>query len=337
MTWRPAARSLLALAAWMMAPSSANADELLHHRLAFEGDRSLPLCDQALKFKALLVERVPFTVFDPPTPRTLVVRVRRAPNGDKTADVSVKDEAGQVLATDTHVYEPTTECFEVLYWTAIDAAKLMRATGTVAAPEEPPAPPAPPEPPPSPAPPPSPPPKPAREPERSAPVPSVAPRRYFLGGGASVAYNLAPEIVVGPRLLFGIERGAFVGEVDARWLPLLETRPAGDTALEVHTMSASIAGCLKRDWLLGCGILMGGAARIHILHRENYELVYGGFFGVGIRGAVEAPLTTSITVRIDAEGVWTPRPISVDAGWYGFPELLPLHVSGGASIVYAIK
>ncbi|TKD02721.1 hypothetical protein E8A74_27870 [Polyangium fumosum] len=150
-------------------------------------------------------------------------------------------------------------------------------------------------------------------------------------------YNLAPEIVVGPRLLFGIERGAFVGEVDARWLPLLETRTAGYTVLDVHTMSLSVAGCLKRDWLLGCGILMGGAARVQVWHREDYVPVYSGFFGVGVRGAVEAPLTTSITVRIDAEGVWTPRPIRLDPSWYGTPALLPLHVSGGASLVYAIK
>jgi hypothetical protein len=174
-------------------------------------------------------------------------------------------------------------------------------------------------------------------PERVAPVTSIAPRRYFLGGGASVAYNLAPEIVVGPRLLFGIERGAFVGEVDARWLPLLETRPGGYTVLDVHTMSLSVAGCLKRDWLFGCGILMGGAARARVLDRGSYEPVYSGFFGVGIRGAVEAPLTTWITVRIDAEGVWIPSPLSIDTNWYGTPALLPLHVSGGASIVYAIK
>ncbi|MDI3289710.1 hypothetical protein [Polyangium sp. 15x6] len=294
-----------------IAASPARADELLHHRLVFEGDRSLPRCDEALTFKALLVERVPFTVFDSPTSRTLVVQVRRAPNGDKTTDLTVKDEAGQVLATDHHVYELTTECFEVLYWTAIDAAKLMRATGTVATPEEPPPPPCPPSAPP----PPSPPPKPAREPERPAPVPSVVPRRYFLGGGASVVYNLAPEIVVGPRLLFGIERGAFVGEVDARWLPLLETRPVGATAFDVQTMSVSVAGCLKRHWLLGCGILMGGAARVQVWNREDYEPAYSGFFGVGIRGAVEAPLTS----------------------WYGIFPSLPLHMSGGGSLVFSIE
>jgi hypothetical protein len=82
---------------------------------------------------------------------------------------------------------------------------------------------------------------------------------------------------------------------------------------------------------------MGGAARARVLDRGNYEPVYSGLFGVGVRGAVEAPLTTSITVRIDAEGVWTPRPIRIDATWYGLPVLLPLHVSGGASIVYAIQ
>lgn len=168
-------------------------------------------------------------------------------------------------------------------------------------------------------------------------MPSIVPRRYFLGGGASVVYNLAPEIVVGPRLLFGIERGAFVGEVDARWLPLLETRPVGATAFDVQTMSVSVAGCLKRRWLLGCGILIGGAARVQVWNREDYEPAYGGFFGVGIRGAVEAPLTRWMTIRIDAEGVWTPHPIRIDTSWYGIPELLPLHMSGGASFVFSIE
>jgi len=335
----------LALIVSSFAPATARADELLHHRFEFEGDRALPECNKALKFKALLVERVPITTFDPPTPRVLVVRVRRASNGGRAVDLLVKNESGEVLGTDHHDYGADVECFEVLYWTAIDAKKLMHSAGTPSAVTEKAPSPAPSESPkpPSPAPPAPPPaePKPCPVcPAIPTPKPTPAPeksRRYFLGGGAVAAYNLAPEIAIGPRILFGIERGAFVGEVDARWLPLLKTLPADLTAAETHTWAISGAACFQRKPFLACGVLTGGATWATALNTTFPNSTLDTFFGVGARGAVEAPLTPSMGLRFDLDGVWTPRPMQFDGYWFALRGAVPFYVSGGASFVLAIE
>ncbi|MDI1484663.1 hypothetical protein [Polyangium sp. y55x31] len=312
--------------------SSFAADEVPRHRVDLTADRSLPGCSNPFDFSAILTNWLPVSTLDPTATRTLVVRIRRLPDGAKLVDTTIKDEAGAVAHSEHHDYPPTDDCFKVLYWTAFDAAKRIRELAPPQE-EEPAAPPPPPEPVPAPA-----PSRPAPCPTCPACPPPAAPPlmpRRFLALGVTVSRGAAPEWVPGLRLAGGLQLAPFTLELDARWMPLWNVRRAGFTDVEIHTFALTGAGCFKRAPLLGCLFVTGGAVGTAAPSRDYLKTVVSGFVGVGARSAVEFPLSARIAARIDLE-VALPL-IGAHPDFVGRPspweKLVPV-ASGAVSLLY---
>ncbi|MDI1450804.1 hypothetical protein QHF85_42585 [Polyangium sp. 6x1] len=304
---------------------------MLHHRLDFEADRSLPAaCNQPGDFRTALTSWVRPSVLDPAAARVLEVRVKRLPDGGKSAKVTIKSSTGEALGEAGHDYSPTTECFKILFWSAFDAATLM---GAFVPPEPPPpAPPAAvPEPKPCPV---CETPKPP--PPAPSPSPVAVPRRYFVGLGPAATYNLAPEAAIGPQFLVGRRWGAFVAELYLRWMPLWRTRPVGLTEVQVHVTSATAAGCLRRGPVMACGLLATGAIQATALNATHADSGLSGFLGAGLRGAVAAPIFGPLSLRLDLEGVWNILPPTIVARRPEFWRPFPVSLGVGSSIVWAL-
>ncbi|MDC3960698.1 hypothetical protein [Polyangium jinanense] len=314
--------------------SSFAADEVPRHRVELTADRSLPGCSNPFDFSAILTNWLPVSTLDPTATRSLVVRIRRLPDGGKSVDTTITDEAGAVAHSEHHDYPPTDDCFKVLYWTAFDAAKRIRELAPPQ--EEEPAAPLPPEPaPPEPA-----PPKPAPAPPCPAcppppKPPATPPMRGFVALGATISRGAAPEWGPGLRLAGGLQLASFTLELDGQWMPLLNTRRAGLTDVDIHTFGLTGAGCFKRAPLLGCLLVTGGIVGTVVSSRDYAWRGAGGFFGAGARTAVEFPLSSHLMARVDVE-VALPL-IGARLDFFGpspWEHLIPV-ATGGGSLLYA--
>ncbi|MDC3956696.1 hypothetical protein [Polyangium jinanense] len=291
-------------------------------------DRALPLCDRPLVFMAILTNWVSVSTFDPPAARTLTVRIRRAPDAAKLADVTIVDEAGDVAEEVHRSYEPATECFEVLYATAFEAAKLLGAFE----PPEPPPPPQPPAPPCPPAPP-QPQPRPSPPP---LPRPPPLPKRFFLGAGVGAFLNVAPEPFLAPRVSAGwnVAPRWVVGLDVAAW-PWMTANPQdGPTSVDVETYLGTVAGCYRFGRFMTCGLLAGG-----VLLGSGTNRLYGNpyaspLLGLGGRVAAEIPVWERVTWRsdVDALGFVLARQLTVNG--VRFSDPFPLAMSVTTSLAF---
>ncbi|MDI1442395.1 hypothetical protein [Polyangium sp. 6x1] len=317
--------------AWSSAALAA--DELPHHRVELTTERTLPGCSDAFEFKALLTNWVPVSTIDPTAARALVVRIRRLPDGGKSVDMTISDENGVAVSTDHRDYSPQTDCFKVLYWTAFDAATRIRAAAPKEEEQAPTPPPA--EPPPSPKP--APCPKcPACPPSSKLPTAAPAPKkRGFVALGGFVSSGLMPDWAPGLRVAGGVQLPQLSLELDARWMPLWNTLPAGSTEVEAHTFTVTGAGCLKRAPFVGCLLLMGGAVGAAALNRWYVGHGVQGFFGVGARSAVELPFAEHFAVRLDVEVAIPLFGTGLDTIEPSLWETLRPFTTGGGSLMYA--
>ncbi|MDI1476427.1 hypothetical protein [Polyangium sp. y55x31] len=312
--------------------SSFAADEVPRHRVELTADRSLPGCSNPFDFSAILTNWLPVSTLDPTATRALVVRIRRLPDGGRSVDTTITDEAGAAVHTEHHDYPPTDDCFKVLYWTAFDAAKRIRELAppheeevAVAPPPSEPAPaPVPAKPAPCPA---CPPP--------SKPPAAPTPMRRFVGLGATISRGAAPEWGPGLRLAGGVQLAAFTLELDARWMPLLNTRRAGLSDVDIHTFALTGAGCFKRAPLLGCLLVTGGTVGTVVSSRDYAWRGAGGFFGAGARTAVEFPLSSHLMARVDVEVALSFIGARLDFFGPSPWELLIPVATGGGSLLYA--
>lgn len=314
--------------------SALAADELPHHRVELTTDRTLPGCSEAFEFTAILANWVPVSMIDPTAARALVVRIRRLPDGGKSVDTTITDENGVAVSTDHRDYSPRTDCFRVLYWTAFDAAARIRA----AAPKkEEPAPAPPVEPPPSPKTAPCPSPKcPTCPPSSKLPTAAPAPKmRGFVALGGVVSSGLMPDWAPGLRVAGGVHFPQLSLELDARWMPLWNTRPAGSTEVEAHTFTMTGAGCLKRAPFVGCLFVMGGAVGATALNRWYVGHGVQGLFGVGARSGVELPFAEHFAVRLDVEVAIPLFGTGLDTIEPSLWEALRPFTTGSGSLMYA--
>lgn len=211
-----------------------DAPTLAPTRLEFDATSAPKNCNDDVTFGQLLTKWAPALVVTPDADRRLVVRIRRAPAGEKLVDVTLTDAAGTTVAEHRKRFAATAECHKVLYDTAFKAAKLLGAHEEP--PPQEPCPAAPPPPEPSP---PSPPVEPAPCPACFAvplpplrrrndtplqwlPPPSPM-RRTFVAGGIFIGMGNGPVPFVGPLVSLGFAPSARVPElrleIDGAWAP----------------------------------------------------------------------------------------------------------------------
>ncbi|MDI3288078.1 hypothetical protein [Polyangium sp. 15x6] len=267
------------------------------------------------------------STFDPPATRTLTVRIQRAPDAAKLVDVRIVDEAGDVAAEVHRSYEPATECFEVLYATAFDAAKLLGAFE----PPEPPPPPLCPQPQPQPQPCPPPPPQPPPQ-----PPPPPLPKRFFLGAGVGAFLNVAPEPFFAPRVSAGWNVAPrWTVELDVVAWPWMTANPQdGPTSVDVETYLGTAAGCYRFGRFMTCGLLAGGVLLGRGTNRAFGRPYTSPMFGIGPRVGFEVPIWDRLLWRSDLDGlvfVFPQRLAEKDAPTW---EPLPLALSASTSLAF---
>ncbi|MBK9265389.1 MAG: hypothetical protein IPM54_37090 [Polyangiaceae bacterium] len=96
-------------------------------RLEFDASQAPKLCNDRATFRTLLDNWVAVNVWSPDADRRLVVRIRRAPTGEKLGEVALVDAAGATIAEHHERYGAREECYKVLYESASAAAKLLGA------------------------------------------------------------------------------------------------------------------------------------------------------------------------------------------------------------------
>lgn len=305
-------------------PNEANADviDAPPHRVEFTVSPGLPKCNDYDAFYGILVNWVRIRSIDPTANRKLVVAIKRQPDGMKRVDLAVLDPEGGEVAAESHGYSATEECFKVLYWTAFDAAKLLRMT--IPPPVEEPPPPI------------------GRlleEAEKGEPVrenrpdppknwpglnPDGEPTRRpcetkeeairpprFVVLGAGLTGGLTRTIMPGLRLGVGRVVGPVLFEVDAHVLPPLVS--ADWSVGANHSISAraqayfgSFAVCAHRTPLIACGVMSGGVSWYSydkpMPDSERFAKDRpGGFFYMGVRTGFEIPLRSKYSLRFDVD------------------------------------
>jgi hypothetical protein len=309
-------------------PNAANAQvvDAPPHRLDFTVASGLPKCSNYDEFYGILVNWVSVGSIDPTAKRRLVVDIKRLGDGKKRVQLDVLDPQGGEVATESHTYSSTEECFKILYWTGFDAAKLLRLT--VVPPDE--------EPPMSvdklveesekpdqiqgkrSAPIPTTPiydaefysdPKPAREQCDAREAPRSPSKHVLFGAGATV--GLTWRVMPGLRVGVGRPVGPFVLEVDARaYLPLDSAeKDMGDgqrVSARAHAYVASGALCVPGGRLLGCFVASGGFRGYIFDEPYRYDERFskdtmGGLFDVGLRVGAQFGVSRKFALRVDLE------------------------------------
>lgn len=345
------ALTLLAL----LAPRAALAQGIPHHRLDFEADRGLPYCNDLGGFLAIITTLVPLTTFEAPAERKLIVRIRRAPDGAKVAEVTLSDVQGTPTAQVIKTYAPTSECFKVLFATGQLAAKMLSsletpspsstpentpnkapdkdkplrrrstAFGTMVPPQE----------------------DPWREINkdpwgREAVVPKKdEPRRGFIGLGTTVGYGLTPKWAVGPRIFGGFVPTShfprFSIELDATWLPLWNTKPAGWTALQMHAVPFDVAGCYTPRFLRVCGFFASGIVRSVPISIQNSRQSVQVVLGAGVRVGLEPKITQQLSLRLDADAAWNFVQGDADGKYWALWRPYAFNVSFTGAVVWSFR
>lgn len=325
-------------------PGVANAQvvDAPPHRVEFTVSPGLPKCSNYDEFYAILVNFVRVQSIDPTAKRKLVVNIELLSDGRKREHLSVLDADGVQVATEAHRYPSTEECFKVLYWTAFDAAKLLKLT-VVPPVEEPPmsvdklvgesekpdqsqgkrnasAP--------------NTPiydaefysdPKPAREQcdAREEPRPS---KQVSFGVGATI--GLSRMVMPGLRVGVGRSVGPALVEVDVRAFPPLISaewdRGAGQRVTgRGHAYVATAGLCVPGERLLGC-IVAAGGVQGYVYDKPNLMderfsreeaqglfsagLRMGAQFGVSHKFALRLDLETMLPIYQDKRFIWENRP-----------------------------
>ncbi|MDI1480414.1 hypothetical protein [Polyangium sp. y55x31] len=282
-----------------------------HYRVELSAANAPPACNdpEGLREELEMALSRSLRLLEPPASRVVEFRVERAPGRPYVVDILFKDLDGHVLEALQRKYPGSMECFKVLHGAAIVAAIQMENRENL--PDERPAPPPPPPPPPPAAPPPACPTAPTDRPRPEPP--NSAPTRIFAGLGPSFSYGTLPAASLGPQLVLGVQRDRYVLELDARWSPLWEARPLGPTAVEVHAISATVAGCYRRAPFMGCVFLAGGALSAAALNRAYPEVNTTWFLGAGLRGTFERTITGPLSLRADFDVMMTLVPAGLDA------------------------
>jgi hypothetical protein len=312
------------------------------HRIEFTVSPGLPKCSNYDEFYGLLVNWVRVQSIDPTAKRKLIVNIERLPDGRKRESLTVLDADGVELASEAHRYPATEECFKVLYWTAFDAAKLLKLTVTPPVEElpmsvdklvaevnksdrvqekraaqstttpiydeefysEP---------------------KPAREQCDAREEPRPA-RHALFGVGATIGLRR----MVMPGLRFGVGRtvGPLMVEVDARaFLPMISAEWDTGAGQQVtgrgHAYVGTAALCVPGGRLLGCFVAAGGVQgyvydKPHLLDERFSKDPVLGLFNVGLRMGAQFELSSKVALRLDIEAmlpiyqdklfVWDDRP-----------------------------
>gem|GEM_PF-5063838 len=304
-------------------PDLAHADvsDTPPHRLELNVAPNLPKCNDYDSFYGIITNWITIRSLNPTAEKKLSISIKRIPKGDKVVYLSVSDPDGVEMFHDMHSYQPSPECFTVLYWTAFDATRLLRQT--IPLPEE------------------EPPmsvdelvaevEKPERvqkkgsnlvaymelasslAQERAAPEKekeSPLPNHLALGVVASL--GLLPEPMPGLRFGYGRSVGVFMFELEAlAFPPIVSAELDGDfsdrASVRSQLYGASAGACLRRVPFFGCAVAMGGWLSTQCDERNlDIDPKYPparstGLFSVGVRAGVEIPLKRSFALRLEAE------------------------------------
>jgi hypothetical protein len=301
-------------------PNAANAEvaEAPPHRVEFTVSPALPKCNDYDAFYGILVNWVRVRSIDPTANRKLVVAIKRQPDGVKRVDLSILDAEGAEVVAESHAYSATEECFKVLYWTAFDAAKLLRTT----------APPPVEEPPMSVD-------KLVQESERGSPskdkppapavtvqivqppaeraqceVTETRPQTHLLLG-AGVTMGLTRTTMLGLRIGAGRSIGPLVLEGDVRvYPPLMEAEWNVGAEQKVTAAGYAVLGsaglCLPGGRLLACLVATGGVVGYSFEKPYNFDERFldetlDGAFDVGLRVGARFDLSRKLALRLDLE------------------------------------
>lgn len=111
-------------------PDLAHADvsDTPPHRLELNVAPNLPKCNDYDSFYGIITNWITIRSLNPTAEKKLSISIKRIPKGDKVVYLSVSDPDGVEMFHDMHSYQPSPECFTVLYWTAFDATRLLRQT-----------------------------------------------------------------------------------------------------------------------------------------------------------------------------------------------------------------
>lgn len=308
------------------------------HRVEFSVSPGLQKCNEYDSFYGIITNWVTIPSIDPTAKRKLVITIKRLSDGGKKVDLSLLDMEGIQVGGESHAYAPSEECFKVLYWTAFDAAKLLRATMT---PED------------------------ADDADEAADKPQVGTDKQappsekklpvhqespdfanpsdldrsstpicqahestqnarstsHLVMGAGVVHGATHVVMPGFRIGIGRTIGPLMFELDARiFPPLLSSKidmgAQQQVAVKPHAYLGAFAVCARKAPLSACAVAMGGVSA------NNYEAAalderfsraqYDGLFSVGFRTGIEIPVSQRFAFRLDAEAqlpLYQPDPL----------------------------
>lgn len=305
-------------ASTFVAEPHARADEPPHYRVEFSTDARVPQCNRPLTFEALLRMQVPLEWLSPPISWKLGVHIGPGRGGGYLVDVTIEDGSGKaVLPPDHNEYPAEVCCYEVLFNTAFASAVKMGAYK----PKERETPPAPPPVPVAPC--------SAEQPAPAAPPPGRRPRtvpqqttapsvalpasramQWQIGLGGMFVIGVAPEVLPGVQGAVALRGPLWSVELDGRWTPWVETRPAGSTIIEMTTVTAALVPCFRPGPFAFCGLVTGGWRGATAINRD-FPIAEGqALFSGGGRVSYERAISGRFTLRLDADGaVAITRPV----------------------------
>jgi len=280
---------LLPTLVWCLSPNTAHA-EPPHYRVELSVPQNLPECNREADLIGMVLPMLAGPVLDPPATRVLVVKIAKTKN-NYLVDVLVNDLDGNKLDEERTDFPADMSCYEVLYRAALRVTVQMNKGVRAAKPAQTPPPP------PSPAPPPC---SPCELPR--APAPKKL-RHWFVGAGMRLDMGVAPDELIGGHLIVGWRRSPrWSLEAHGRATLSNDTRPLGPTVVRVHSVgSLAFVPCYRIEPFGFCGEFVMGNIWFSFLNLRHPQLDTALFWGAGIRGFLEQPLSERLSVRMDVD------------------------------------
>lgn len=300
--------------------ADARAQDILDapkHRLDFEVSPGLPKCNDVAAYRGIVTNWIRVHSIDPTASRRIVVRIKALRDRQKRVDLSLLDEEGQAVETETQTYPSDEECFRILYWTAFDTAKLLRRLATrldeanaskqadnVAKDDKP------------------------QEkesvqekpkecpvvtkvietspPRRDEIVQVTQPSRTSFSAGLGVAFGLTSAAMLGARFGVGRVFRSMSFEFDARLFPPIFPISMDDGAeVRPHAYLASGAACLHKLPVVGCFVVSGGVRGYLDDERDERYFVTAVkmIVGAGLRVGAQWSLRRNWAMRFDMDAI----------------------------------